>query len=241
MTGAPEAPRRIGWIERRRFRYKRHPVVPLEDVRNALKTGDIILFHKTARAGILDTLEMDVLAPLFFEENEFRHSGIVVRRGDELFVIECTEERHSGAADAVYPCGGPAIREVPLELLLAAYTRDNGDPHFGVRLIPAAIDEGVLMARVKETGPVIYLRARRSISIYLASFFLPARIHRMIMARYSGEMMCSEFVHSVLARCGALRDYPSKLFVPYVIENEKLFVRHDLAGYSGIVRFIYRS
>jgi hypothetical protein len=107
-------------------------------------------------------------------------------------------------------------------------------------LIPAEIDETVLMARVREIGPVTYLRARRSISIYVASFFLPRAIHRRIMERYSGEMMCSEFVHSVLAACGALREYPSKLFAPYVIENPKLFERHDLAGYSDVVRFVLR-
>ena len=238
---APGARRAIGWIERRRFRYKSHPVVLLDEVRGSLKTGDIILFHKTARSGILDTLELDVLAPLFFDKNEFRHSGIVVRRGSELFVVECTEEHHSGASHAAYPTGGAGIREVPLNPLLAAYTADNGDPHFGVRFIPAAIDEHTLMSRVKEIGPVAYLRARRSISIFLTSFFLPPRIHGRIMERYSGEMMCSEFVHSVLAGCGALREYPSKLFAPYVIENHDLFRRHDIAGYSDVVRFVWRG
>ena len=237
VNPVPEKRRPIRWIERRRFRYKRHPVVPLNDVRGALKTGDIILFHKTARAGLLDTLELDLLAPLFFDENEFRHSGIVVRRGEELFVVECTEKQHSGAAHASYPTGGPGIREVPLEPLLAAYTADNGDPHFGVRFIPAALDERALMSRVHEIGPVIYLRARRSISIYLSSLLLPDRVVRKLMKRYSGEMMCSEFVHSVLAACGALREYPSKLFAPYIIENQRLFERYDLTGYSDIVRF----
>jgi hypothetical protein len=97
------------------------------------------------------------------------------------------------------------------------------------------------MSRVKEIGPVVYLRARKSISLYLSSFFLPVRVHRRIMERYSGEMMCSEFVHNVLAACGALRDYPSKLFAPYVIENPTLFRRHDLAGYSDVVRFVWRD
>jgi hypothetical protein len=52
--------------------------------------------------------------------------------------------------------------------------------------------------------------------------------------------MCSEFVHSVLAACGALRSYPSKLFAPYVIENPKLFEQHDLVGYSNVLRFVSR-
>lgn len=237
MTGAA-ARRALGWVGRRRFRYKHHAVLPLDEVRGSLKTGDIILFHKTARTGILDTLELDVLAPLFFKPNEFRHSGIVVRRTDELFVVECTEERHSGAAHASYPTGGSGIREVPLDPLLAAYTEDNGDAHFGVRFIPSEIAESTLMSRVRDIGPVMYLRARRSISIYLASFFLPPGIHRRIMNRYSGEMMCSEFVHNVLAACGALREYPSKLFAPYIIENPELFERYDVAGYSDVVRFV---
>jgi hypothetical protein len=233
-----DAPRAAGWMERRRFRYKNHRVVGLSEVRDDLKTGDIILFHKTARSGILDTLELDFVAPLFFPENEFRHSGIVVRRGDALFVVECTEEFHSGHLFATYPGGGKGIREVPLEPLLEAYTRDNGDPHFGVRFIGTEIDSDRLMSIVREFGPVSYLKASRSISIYAASFFLPGSLHAKIIERYSSEMMCSEFVHCVLAKCGALREYPSKIFAPYIIENPELFERHDLAGYSDVVRFV---
>ncbi len=238
MSSAAGAKRASGWLDRRRFRYKKHRIVLLEDVRSALKTGDIILFHKTARSGILDTLELDFLAPLFFPANEFRHSGIVVRRDDQLFVVECTEEFHSGHAHARYPTGGKGIREVQLEPLLDAYTRDNGDPHFGVRFIRSEIDAEVLMSIVREIGPVSYLRASRSIPIYLSSFFLPSSLHSRIIARHSSAMMCSEFVHSVLARCGALGEYPSKIFAPYVIENSHLFERHDRAGYSDIVRFV---
>lgn len=233
-----EAWQLAGWLERRRFRYKTHSMVSLNEVRGSLKTGDIILFHKTARTGILDTLELDFVAPMFFSTNEFRHSGIVVRRNGSLFVVECTEEFHSGHLHATYPTGGKGIREVPLEPLLNAYTRDNGDPHFGVRFIASAIDPDALMSIVQEFGPVSYLRASRSIPIYVSSFMLPSRVHSRIIELYSSQMMCSEFVHAVLAKCGALRDYPSKIFAPYVIENPRLFERHDLAGYSDIVRFV---
>jgi len=230
--------RATGWMRRRRFRYKKHKTVLLSEVRSDLKTGDIILFHKTARTGILDTLELDFVAPLFFPANEFRHSGIVVRRGDVLSVVECTEEFHSGHLHATYPFGGKGIREVPLEPLLDAYTRDNGDPHFGVRFISSEIDPDRLVAIVREFGPVSYLKASRSIPIYASSLLLPASLHARIIERYSSEMMCSEFVHCVLAKCGALRDYPSKIFAPYIIENSELFDRHDIAGYSDIVRFV---
>jgi len=227
-----------GWLERRRFRYKKHRTVRLGEVRGDLKTGDIIFFHKTARTGILDMLELDLVAPLFFPANEFRHSGIVVRRGDSLFVVECTEEFHSGHVYAKYPGGGKGIREVPLELLLEAYTKDNGEPHFGVRMIRTELDADAMMSIVRELGPVSYLEGSRSIFLDVASFFLPASLHSRISGRYKSEMMCSEFVHCVLAKCGALRDYPSKIFAPYIIENSHLFERHDRAGYSEIVRFV---
>ena len=234
---APAQARRERWIDRRRFRYKKDGILPFARVRESLRTGDIILFHKTARTGLLDTLELDFVAPLFFERNEFRHSGIVVRRGDSLSVVECTEPRHSGYAHASYPTGGIGIREVPLEPLLESYTRDNGDPHFGVRHIPVEIPVAKLMSQVNALGPVGYLHARRSIPIYATSLFLPARVHARIIQRYADEMMCSEFVHSVLASCGALKPFPSKVFAPYLIENARLFARHDLVGYSDIIRF----
>lgn len=228
---------RPSWLMRRRLRYKHHPMVALDEIRDRLQTGDIILFHKTARTGLFDTLELDFVAPLFFERNEFRHSGIVVRRADGLFVIECTEEFHSGHVHARYITGGKGIREVSLELLLEEYARDNGDPHFGVRLIGREISADALIEIVQEIGPVSYLKASRSVPIYLSKYLLPRPAVQRIIDRYANQMMCSEFVHYVLARCGALRDYQSKLFAPYIIENHSLFARYDIGGYSDIVRF----
>lgn len=228
---------RPSWLMRRRLRYKHHPTVALDEIRDRLQTGDIILFHKTARTGLFDTLELDFVAPLFFERNEFRHSGIVVRRDDGLFVIECTEEFHSGHVHARYITGGKGIREVSLELLLEEYARDNGDPHFGVRLIGREISADALIEIVQEIGPVSYLKASRSVPIYLSKYLLPRPAVQRIIDRYANQMMCSEFVHYVLARCGALRDYQSKLFAPYIIENHSLFARYDIGGYSDIVRF----
>ena len=227
------------WLDRRRLRYKIHPTVPFEDVRSALKTGDIILFHKTTRNGLLDILELDILAPLFFDQNEFRHSGIIVRRGDDLFVMECTEERHSGYAHAVYPTGGKGIREVPLLPLLEEYTRDNGEAHFGIRAIASEIPLESLVEIVREVGPVGYMKGHRSVTIFLSQYVLPGPVLRKVVDRNAHLMMCSEFVHRVLSRHGALRNFPSKLFAPYIIENPALFSSHEVVPFSEIVRFTY--
>lgn len=228
-----------GWIERRRLRYKRHPTVPFAEVRDSFRTGDIILFHKTTRTGFLDSMELDVVSPLLFRNNEFRHSGIVVRDEGELLVLECAEEFHSGHAEASYPTGGNGIRIVSLERLLDAYTRDNGEPHFGVKFISEEIPASKVMGTLGEYGPVNYLKMHRSVPLFLTKFLVPAPLRRNLLEAYSHEMMCSEFVHSVLNKCGVLKDYPSKLFAPYSIENHHVFRKLEIVAYSDIVRFTW--
>ena len=225
------------WIDRRRLRYKQHPVVPFAEIRDRFRTGDILLFHKTTRSGLIDTIELDFVSPIFFRANEFRHSGIVVRRGGELYVLESAEERHSGHSLATYPTGGKGIRLVPLEPLLEAYTRDNGDPHYGVRFIEREIPVDRIFQVLEGYGPVSYLPMQRSLPLYLTRFLLPHRIRRLLLDAYRSQMMCSEFVHNVLHRCGALAEYPSKLLAPYLIENDTFFRRLAVVPFSDIVRF----
>ena len=227
------------WIERRRMRYKRHPTVSFADVRDRLKTGDIILFHKTARSGFIDSLELDFVSPVFFRANEFRHSGIIVRNDDDVKVLECAEERHSGYSQASYPTGGTGIRLVPLEALLDAYTQDNGKPHYGVRFIDSEIPADLVYDALSGYGPVGYLKMQRSIPLFLTKFILPGRIRRRVLDAFRHEMMCSEFVHSILNRCGALADYPSKLIAPYSIEDDGFFRRLARVQFSDIVRFTF--
>ncbi len=229
------------WIERRRLRYKKHATLNFDEVHARFRTGDIILFHKTTRSGFIDSLELDFVSPLFFGANEFRHSGIIVRENDKLMVLECAERFHSGYSIATYPTGGNGIRMVALEPLLEAYTRDNGEPHFGVKFISAEIPASRVHDVVRSYGPVDYLKMQRSLPLYLTKFLLPNPIRRGVLDAYRHEMMCSEFVHSVLNRCGVLEDYPSKLFAPYAIENERFFQRLEKVPYSQIVRFTFGS
>ncbi len=229
----------LSWIERRRLRYKAHPTVPFEDVRAKLKTGDIIMFHKTARSGFMDSLELDFISPVFFRATEFRHSGIVVRQGGDIMVLECAEETHSGYAHAAYPTGGRGIRLVPLELLLDAYGRDNGDPHYGVRFIENEIPVSRILDVLGQFGPIAYLRMQRSVPLFLTRFLLPNRLRRSVLGAFRHEMMCSEFVHNVLNQCGALGDYQSKLVAPYSLEDDRFFRRLERTPFSDIVRFSF--
>jgi hypothetical protein len=228
------------WIRRRQRRYKNAPIVGFDEIRDDLKTGDIILFHKTTRNGFLDALELDVLSPLVFGRNEFRHSGIILRQNDELFVIECADRFHSGHSVATYLTAGNGIRRVPLEPLLHAYNVDNGgEPHFGIKHIAQPIDPGAIDSTLGSYGRIDYLAMHRSAWAFLSNAFLPQSTHQRIIAGYRQEMMCSEFVHSLLNRCGALKDYNSKVFMPYYIENAEVFSALEIVKFSEIVRFAY--
>ena len=166
---------RSSWIERRRLRYKKQPVVSFNEVRGSLRTGDIILFHKTTRSGFIDILELDFVSPILFRANEFRHSGIIVRDGDDILVLECAEEFHSGYSDAAYPTGGRGVRLVSLEALLAAYTRDNGEPHYGVRFISEEIPTSRIYAALSGYGPVSTWRCSGAFRCFSRSTFFRAR------------------------------------------------------------------
>ena len=227
------------WIDRRKLRYKSQEILEFDSVAPAAKTGDILLFHKTNRSGLLDTLELDVVSPLLFDENEFRHSGIIVRENGELFVVECADEFHSGHADARYLTAGNGIRMVPLETLLDAYNRDNGDPHFGIRHIAREIPLSQLYGSLEQYGAIDYLKVHKSACIFLSRVLLPESLHLRVVDAFRNEMMCSEFVHSLLNRCGALKDYPSKVFAPYYLEDPAVFKELEIVSYSEIVRFRY--
>jgi len=227
------------WLRRRQLRYKRHRIVEFDDIRAGARTGDILLFHKTSRNGLVDALEQDVVSPLLFSENEFRHSGIIVRKDGGLFVMECADRFHSGHGEATYLTKGNGIRIVPLETLLGAYSRDNGDPHFGIRHISEEISLDAIESTLEQYGPIDYLRMHRSAFVFLSCAVLPKRLQPGVLEKYRSEMMCSEFVHSLLSRCGVLRDYPSKLFAPYTIENSAAFREFEIVKYSEVVRFRY--
>ena len=227
------------WIEARKLRYKRHEIIDFGNVCADAKTGDILLFHKTNRSGLLDTLELDIVSPLLFDENEFRHSGIIVRENGELFVVECADEFHSGHDDARYLTAGNGIRMVPLETLLDAYNRDNGDPHFGIRHISREISVERVYASIEEYGAIDYLKVHKSAGVFLSHALLPESLHSKVADAFRNEMMCSEFVHSLLNRCGVLKDYPSKVFAPYYLEDPVRFKQLEIVSYSDIVRFRY--
>jgi hypothetical protein len=229
----------MNWFTRRKLRYKNQSIVPFEQIRDRAKTGDIILFHKTTRNGWVDALELDVISPLVFSETEFRHCGIIVRKNRELYVMECADELHSGHDNAKYLTKGTGVRLVPIEILLDAYTRDNGDPHFGIRHISEEIPPSKLQSTLEKYESVNYLKMHKIAYIFLSHLVLPGKLHRRIVDSFSNEMMCSEFVHSFLNKCGVLKEYPSKLFMPYYIENSDVFQRLEIVRFSEIMRFRY--
>jgi hypothetical protein len=227
------------WIRRRRRRYERQQLSDFNEIRAKAKTGDIILFHKTRRKGFMDVVELDLVSPMLFGQTEFRHCGIIVKRDDELFVVECADKFHSGHSKASYLKQGKAVRLIPLETALDEYTRDNGTAHFGIKHIAQEIPLRTLYTVLEQHAGIGYLRRHKTAQVLFSNRFFPRAVHRRIVDAYKNEMMCSEFLHSVLNKCQVLKDYPSKLFVPYYISNSAVFQTLEIVKYSDIVRFAY--
>jgi hypothetical protein len=224
-------------IRRRRKRYKGGEFRRFEQIRDSVRTGDIILFHKTRRTGFIDSLELDVISPLLFGRNEFRHCGIILQEGGEIFVLECADAKHSGFNVAKYVTRGNGLRLVEIRDLLREYTRDNGDPHFGVLHIAEPVPNERFRDVLASYDHVDYLATRRTALVLFADAILPSPWSRNLTARFSGQMMCSEFLHHFLHQCGVLAPYHSKTFVTYLIENKVVFRALQRIPYSEIVRF----
>lgn len=229
------------WIRRRQRRYQRYQLADFNEIRAKAKTGDIILFHKTSRTGLVDMLELDVLSPVLFGQTEFRHCGIVLKKDEELFVLECADEFHSGHSKAKYLTEGKGVRLIALETALCEYAKDNGNAHFGIKYIAHEIPLLMLDAALKHYAAINYLKTHKTAQVLFSHAFFPRALHQRIVNAYKNEMMCSEFVHSVLNKCQVLKDYPSKLFVPYYIANSAVFQKLEIVKYSDVVRFAYRG
>ena len=84
-----------------------------------------------------------------------------------------------------------------------------------------------------------YLPMTVTVRLLVAHWLLPGSRFEQRAAAHSHRMMCTEFVHDLLHRCGALRAYPSKVFMPYYIENARRFSAVEAVPFSPIVRFRY--
>ena len=209
-----------------------------EKIKPKLKTGDIILFSYKKHHNAYDALSY--YCRTSFLGSRFGHAAIVIRKGKKLYGIECTDINHVGENDAEYfnneKKGG--VRIIDLDLLIKKYYEDYHGT-FGVRFISQEIPNRKLIKHFSDYDNVIFQDKGYVTVLLIIDTFISHDIAKYLL-KYSKEnrMVCTEFMHDILNKCGELNDYPSKLLWPHSVGTNK-FDKIQKNNYSEIFRFTY--
>ncbi|AGC01986.1 hypothetical protein H012_gp474 [Acanthamoeba polyphaga moumouvirus] len=212
-----------------------------KDIRKYLKTGDIILFSCKKHENFLDELQYFSRTTLL--GSEYGHVGLIMRENDKIYVVECTDNNHTGDYYAWrqnnYKKGG--LRIIDLDILLKEYYKSHMGA-YGIRFISEPIPNHIFLDKIKKyynmtfeskltlfTLAFIDICISHDLSSELADFFAD-----------KNKLMCSEFTHDILHRCGILKSYPSKIFWPHLIDN-KLFDSLHNSKYSELYKFNFKN
>lgn len=215
-------------------------VYKYQNIKKYLKTGDIILFSCNKHNNKFDGITYYCRTMLL--GSEYGHGGIVIRDGDKLFVLECTDIGHICEKDAVYlnnyNRGG--IRIIDMDILLKEY-HNMYQGHYGVRFITEEIPNTDLIKYLSDYKNVIFENKKILFLLALSDIFISHDTARYLTKFSSKDrMMCTEFVHSILYKCGVFKYYPSKLFWPHIINDEQ-FKQLEKIKYSNIFKFVYNE
>jgi hypothetical protein len=212
-------------------------VFKYEDIKNNLKTGDIILFSGQYYSGLCD--EIKYLLRTKLPGSIYGHAGMVFKT-DKTYLIEVCSTQQPAIEQSIFmnnkKKGG--IRLIELDIIIDAYHKEC-DGLFGVKYIDKEIptERVIDVLNNKDYRDMVF--PERS---YLAKLaFLDFVISREIAKIYSGydqkNMYCTEFLYSLLYHCGAVKLYPSKFFWPHLFTSKK-FKDLCIAKFSDPVKFI---
>ncbi len=220
---------------------KECPFYDYKDLRDHMQTGDIILFSSKKKTNLRSDIEYYLRTD--FLGSEYGHAGIVYRSCDgKLYVIECVSNKHCADKYATYlnkyQKGG--IRIIDMEILLHEYTViDEG--LFAVKFISKKIPNEKIIENLKKYEEKIFENKSR---LFFLAFIDMCISHNLCQGVSficdKNKIMCSEFVHSILYDCNVLKEYPSKLFWPFLITNYEIFSRLENIRYSQPYKFLYK-
>ena len=207
------------------------------EIRDKLRSGDILLFSCKRNQTLHKKLEYYFRTS--FLGSEYGHVGIVLKNGDKLYLVECCLSNNCAEQDARflnnYKKGG--VRIVSLDKLIEVYSKEN-DATFAVKFISKEIPWTKVTQVLKVYRDFTF---QNKLWLYFLgtmdlAFSHPLTIYLSDLADKK-KMMCSEFVHDFLYRCGVLDEYPSRIFWPHLFTDD-IFHDLELVKYSRPYKFM---
>ena len=214
--------------------YKYDPLYNYQDIRKNMNTGDIILFSfKKNNNSLYKSLGYYVRTELI--GSEYGHVGIIVRDKEKLFVLECVSNDHCSDSKATYlnNYGQGGIRIIDLDTVLKDY-----EGLYAIRFISKEIPYQTIMDKLEEYVDITFQDKKKIFILGFADVCISHNLSKKILSMTKErKIMCSGFVHHILNKCGALKDYPSELFWPHLITDDNIFDPLQIIKYSKIYKF----
>lgn len=211
-----------------------YPLFKYDNIKNKFRTGDLIMFSCAVNSGILhDT------ASFFYKKmnrSNYGHTGMVIKINDILYIVEFCSQDHVGSNYAVHlnESGKGGVRLMKLDdCIREYYEKYNGT--FAAKYLSYSLDPNYVLLLLEQYKDYTFRNRSEIAQIGLLSL-----IYDKENIKYdSTKMVCTEFIHSILNKCGVLKNYPSHLFFPHHIYDKKYNYLQNIK-YSDAQLFIYK-
>lgn len=212
------------------------------NIKSKLKSGDILFFTCHHHNKIFDKIQY--YCRTNFANTEIGHVALIIRKGDRLFALECTNVKHCADKYAYYYSyhgGNPrkeGIRIIDLDILLKKYYKAFKGS-YGVRCISQEIPNEIIFKNVEKYKNMVFDSPTGIAFLAFIDLIISHNLASKLSKKIgNNRIICSEFVHRLLYDCGVMKEYPSKIFWPHFY-NSKDFKKFTNVAYSDIIKFVY--
>jgi len=219
-----------------------------------LKTGDIILFESMENGSIYGNFKHFVISNIL--GIKYKHSGIVLKHGGQLYLVECCRYTQAGYWLATYmnennyliqnnlqddnnpsslklKPGG--VRIIKLDDIIREYRKEYRG-RFCVKFISQEIPSTRLLEELDKYTQVRFADMHNVLFRGLLDLFFSMSKND---PSFQDSMVCSQFTHQLLSDCNVVKNkISSDVFWPYYYYNGK-FDELAIVKYSNPITFNY--
>lgn len=195
-------------------------------IKDSLKTGDIVLFSSKNNGNVLQSSMYFARTRLV--GSEYGHVGVVLKRNDGLFLIECCNPSHVGYEQAYNlndkKQGG--IRIIELSHALNSYYDMYGG-YYAIKPIKEAIPSDKLVDCLRKYSETIFEDINFVYFVAALDVIVSRDIAKSVVTRYRPDvcfldrMTCGEFLYRLLTDCQIVRESKAKLMWPHIYTLKK--------------------
>lgn len=219
-----------------RLTLKKKPIIKnsnLLEIRNKLKTGDIIFFSRKET----DIIDWEYYFRKKLLGSTISHIGLIYRENDNIYVVECTSKIHTGNNCCIklnkHNNGG--IRIIQFDKLISIYSG-----YFYVKFISKEIPNDLFLNKLDNYKKYVYPNKFILLVIFIIDRLISTKFAEWLSKHLIplDTIICCEFVYRLLLDCNVVKKYPFKTFWPFCF-NDEIFNSLQKVTYSKAYKFVH--